>query len=357
MVETLKIKMIMKKRIFTVLAAALVLVGCHNFDTDFPDYKYTTGYFPYQFPVRTLVLGNDQTPNDNDNAGKFVISAAMGGVYKNNKDRNISFRVDESLCNGVAFSNGDPVKALPSSYYTLSNTSTITIPKGAYNGGVTVQLTDAFFNDPDAIKNTYVVPLVMTGTSDLDSLLVGARNKVVSNPDRRFSSQWAIAPKDFTMFGIKFITELHGHWFHYGSATVTAAGETETVEYKEKDDFNSDVTGNEVVMLTTTGRHTSTMTQALKGTKINLDATLVFTQNGESVTISAPADADYTVTGSGTYKLDTATPYNRWSNKDRYVLTYSFTLTDASGNTYKANDVLVARDRAVVLETYTIKAL
>ncbi len=349
--------MIMKKRIFTVLAAALVLVGCHNFDTDFPDYKYTTGYFPYQFPVRTLVLGNDQTPNDNDNAGKFVISAAMGGVYKNNKDRNISFRVDESLCNGVAFSNGDPVKALPSSYYTLSNTSTITIPKGAYNGGVTVQLTDAFFNDPDAIKNTYVVPLVMTGTSDLDSLLVGARNKVVSNPDRRFSSQWAIAPKDFTMFGIKFITELHGHWFHYGSATVTAAGETETVEYKEKDDFNSDVTGNEVVMLTTTGRHTSTMTQALKGTKINLDATLVFTQNGESVTISAPADAEYTVSGSGTYKLDTTSPYHRWSNKDRYVLTYSFTLTDASGNTYKANDVLVARDRAVVLETYTIKAL
>ena len=357
MVETMKTVMIMKKRIFTVLAAALVLVGCHNFDTDFPDYKYTTGYFPYQFPVRTIVLGNDQTPNDNDNAGKFVISAAMGGVYKNTKDRDISFKVDESLCNGVTFANGDPVKALPSSYYTLSNTSVITIPKGAYNGGITVQLSDAFFNDPDAIKNTYVVPLVMTGTSDLDSLLVGARNKVVSNPDRRFESQWAIAPKDFTMFGVKFITELHGHWFHYGSATVTASGKSETVEYKEADDFNSDVTGNEVVMLTTTGRHTSEMTQALKGTLMDLDATLVFTQNGENVTISAPEDAEYTVTGSGTYKLDTASPYNRWSNKDRYVLTYSFTLTDASGNTYKANDTLVARDRAVKLETYTPVAL
>ena len=69
--------MIMKKRIFTVLAAALVLVGCHNFDTDFPDYKYTTGYFPYQFPVRTIVLGNDQTPNDNDNAGKFSANLKM----------------------------------------------------------------------------------------------------------------------------------------------------------------------------------------------------------------------------------------------------------------------------------------
>ena len=350
----MKTEMIMKKRIFTVLAAALVLAGCHNFDTDFPDYKYTSGYFPYQFPVRTLVLGNDQYPNDNDNAGKFVISAAMGGVYKNSKDRNISFRVDESLCNGVAFSNGTPIKALPSSYYTLSNTSTITIPKGEYNGGVTVQLNDAFFNDPDAIKNTYVVPLVMTGTSDLDTLLVGASSE--ANPDRRFSSQWSIAPKDFTMFGIKFITELHGNWFHYGSATATVGGKTETAEYKEPDDFNSDVTGNEVVKLTTTGRHTSTLTQKLK-VGLDLTPTLVFTHNGESVTISAPEGADYTVTGSGTYKLETSDPYIRWSNKDRYVLTYSFTLTDASGNTYKANDVLVARDRAVVLETYTPVAL
>ena len=345
----------MKKRLFTVATAVLVLAGCHNFNTDFPDYKYTTGYFPYQFPVRTIILGNDTYPNENDNAGRFVISAAMGGVYQNKVDRVINIKLDESLCNGVAFSNGDAIKPLPKSYYSLSDENRIIIPKGQYNGGITVQLTDAFFNDPDAIKNTYVVPLVMTGSSDLDSLLVGST--LQASADKRFPNEWSIAPKDFTMFGVKFITELHGHWFHYGSATVTAAGKTETVEYKEKDDFNSDVTGNEVVMLTTTGRHTSEMTQALKGTLMDLEATLVFTQNGESVTISAPEDADYTVTGSGTYKLDSATPYNRWSNKDRYVLTYSFTLTDASGNTYKANDTLVARDRAVKLETYTPVAL
>ena len=342
----------MTKKIFTVLAAALTLVGCHNFDTDFPDYLYTTGYFPYQFPVRTLVLGNDQYPNDNDNAGRFVISAAMGGVYQNKVDRVINFKVDESLCRNVAFSNGDPIKALPSAYYTLSNNSQITIPKGEYNGGITVQLTDAFFNDPDAIKNTYVVPLVMTGTNDLDSLLVGSTT--TPSADRRFSSQWTVAPKDFTMFGIKYITELHGNWFHYGSATVSMKdGSSETVEYKVADDFNHDVTNNEHVMLTTTGRHTSTLTQKLKGTKMNLTPTLVFTHNGESVTLSAPAGADYTVTGSGTYKLDTASSYNRWSNKDRYVITYSFTVTDAAGNTYKATDYLVQRDRAVKLETYT----
>ncbi len=346
----------MKKRTFTFLVAALTLVGCHNFNTDFPDYTYTTGYFPYQFPVRTLVLGNDVYPNDNDNAGKFVISAAMGGVYQNKVDRVINFKVDESLCNGVAFANGDVIKALPRSYYTLSDENKITIPKGEYNGGITVQLTEAFFNDPDAIKNTYVVPLVMTGTSDLDSLLVGL--PAVPSADRRFSNEWTIEPKDFTMFGIKYITELHGNWFHYGSASITMKdGTKETVEYKVPDDFNHDVTGNEHVMLTTTGRHTSTMKQALKGTLMKLTPTLVFTHNGENVTISAPAGADYQVSGSGTYKLDTSSAYNRFSNKDRYVVTYTFTLTDAAGNVYKATDYLVQRDRAVVREVYTLKAI
>ena len=192
----------------------------------------------------------------------------------------------------------------------------------------------------------------MTGTNDLDSLLVGS----TTNPsaDRRFSSEWTVAPKDFTMFGIKFITELHGNWFHYGSATITMKdGTSETVEYKVPDDFNHDVTNNEHVMLTTTGRHTSTLSQKLKGTKMNLTPTLVFTHNGENVTISAPAGADYTVSGTGTYKLDTTSAYNRWSNKDRYVVTYSFTVTDAAGNVYKATDYLVQRDRAVKLETYT----
>ncbi|MBR1576099.1 MAG: DUF1735 domain-containing protein [Bacteroidales bacterium] len=344
----------MYKKILTLAAAALALVACHNFNTDFPDYTYTTGYFPYQFPVRTLILGNDMYPNDNDNAGRFVISAGMGGVYQNKVDRVINFKVDESLCQGVTFANGDPIKALPSSYYTLSNDSQITIPKGEYNGGITVQLTEAFFNDPDAIKNTYVVPLVMTGTNDLDSLLVGLAE--VPSADRRFSSEWSIAPKDFTMFGIKFITELHGNWFHYGSAAITKKdGTTETVEYKVPDDFNHDVTGNEHVMLTTTGRHTSTLTQALKGSAMSLTPTIVFTHNGENVTLSAPEGADYTVSGSGTYKLDTSDAYNRWSNKDRYVVAYTVTVTDKDGNVYKATDYLVQRDRAVVRETYNLK--
>jgi NAD(P)H-flavin reductase len=45
----------------------------------------------------------------------------------------INIKLDESLCNGVAFSNGDAIKPLPKSYYSLSDENRIIIPKGQYN--------------------------------------------------------------------------------------------------------------------------------------------------------------------------------------------------------------------------------
>src|SRR5690606_34732653 len=150
--------------VFTCMVASLA--GCKNSDVTFPDFEYTSGYFPYQFPVRTLVLGDDIYDNTNDNAHRFVISVAMGGVYENNKNRVFNIEVDESLCDQVVFDgSGNPIRALPRSYYTLSPENQITIPKGAMNGGVTVQLTDAFFEDADAIGLNYVVPIRLTGSN------------------------------------------------------------------------------------------------------------------------------------------------------------------------------------------------
>ncbi|MBQ9889744.1 MAG: DUF1735 domain-containing protein [Bacteroidales bacterium] len=343
----------MKKRIFTVVACTLALVSCHNFDTEYPDYTFTSGYFPYQYPVRTLILGDDIYDNSNDNAGVFLISAHMGGVYANKSNRTIGIRVDESLCNNAYFANGDKIKALPSSYYTLSDNNNIVIPKGKMYGSISVQLSEAFFNDPDAIKNTYVVPVVMTGTSDLDSLLVGSSE--ISNPDRRVASDWTVTPKDFTLFGVKFINEFHGKWFHYGASSVKMAdGTTESTTYKE-DGFNTDITSNESYMLTTTKRHQCSMKEFLKSTLLkNVKPEMLFNFSGDSFTITAPEGAAYTVSGSGTVKkTDASDTYNRFNDRDRVYLQYSFTYKDAAGNEYKANDFLVLRDRQVKLETFT----
>ena len=43
---------IIKAFIPLVMAMGLLL-SCENEDWEFPDFNYTTTYFPYQYPVRT----------------------------------------------------------------------------------------------------------------------------------------------------------------------------------------------------------------------------------------------------------------------------------------------------------------
>src|SRR5690606_40132235 len=90
----------MKNSIFAVILF-LAFSACKNQEINFPDYDYTAGYFTYQYPFRTLVLGNYIYDNTNDNNHKFLISVMMVGVYENKKDRIFKIQVDESLCNNV----------------------------------------------------------------------------------------------------------------------------------------------------------------------------------------------------------------------------------------------------------------
>lgn len=335
--------MIMKK-IILILTLAIGLFSCENFDIDHPDFDYTSGYFPYQFPVRTLVLGDYIYDNSNDNAHKFVISVAMGGVYENEQDRTFEFAVDNSLCNNILFtSGGDMIKALPSNYYTLSSTNKIVIPKGKMNGGVEVQLTDAFFNDPLAIKNTYVVPLRLTSSADVDSILSGNSSNPQADP--RIVSDWVDAPKNFTMFAVKFINEFHGNYFHYGSNMVKDASNTqlETTTYS-----TPYIENNPVAKLTTTGRYQVTVTTNFRSTKMTGNYTLLLTFNGNNCTVSAPEDSPYTITGTGEFKSKAY----EWGNKKRDGIVLKYTVSNAT-NKYEADEVMVARDRAVVMEVYS----
>src|SRR6476620_9705202 len=109
------------KKAFPILFILLSILAACNKDWQFPDYKYTTVYFPYQAPVRTLVLGEDIIDNTLDNQHKFSIMATMGGVYENKKDVGIDVTVDNTLAQKVKFnsSTGDDVIAMPDNYYTF----------------------------------------------------------------------------------------------------------------------------------------------------------------------------------------------------------------------------------------------
>ena len=332
------------KKIFLILTLIAGLISCENFDIKHPDFDYTTGYFPYQFPVRTLVLGDYIYDNANDNAHKFVVSVAMGGVYDNSKDRTFAIAVDNNLCNKILFkAGGDQIKALPSNYYTLSSSNQIVIPAGKMNGGIEVQLTDAFFADPLAIKNTYVVPIKIKSSADVDSVLSGSSS--LTNPDPRIASQWNVTPKNFTMFAVKYINEYHGNYFHYGSNQVKDASGAvvETTTYSQ-----TYVENNPAVLLTTTGRYQVTLPTSFRSTKITGLYSILLTFNATKCTVSAPAGSPYTITGTGDFVSKKYT----WGNKERDGITLTYKVS-SNTYTYEATETLVARDRAVVMETYT----
>ena len=96
---------------------------------------------------------------------KMDIGIYLSGILENNKERWAEFEIDESLLDGTDF------ELLPSSYYSLSNTSKFVIPAGNYIGRVTLELDSAaFLNDPKAVAFKYALPLRLTETSE-DSIL------------------------------------------------------------------------------------------------------------------------------------------------------------------------------------------
>lgn len=309
------------------------------------DFIFTSGYFPYQFPIRTIILGDYIFDNSNDNNHKFIISTHMGGVYENDKDRVFQIELDKSLSNNILFnSNGDTVHAMPDSYFKLMSDKII-IPKGEMSGGVEVQLTDAFFEDSNAIKLSYVVPvrIIVKGSTDVDTILVGQSDKPGADP--RIASDWTVPPKDFTMFAVKYINEYHGTYFHYGKSQVkddTGALVEDTAYSAE------DVVKNPTSKLITTGRHQVLFTTFLNSKILTGEVQMLLTFNGNNCTITPVDGSTYTISGTGEFKSKEYV----WGDKKRDGIVLTYTVSDGV-NTATVNDVLVSRDRGVVLETYS----
>ena len=197
------------RNIFRILSAGVVLASlasCHNQEKIFPDYEGgISAYFAYQLPVRTIVLGESETFDTSlDNQHKCIIYGTIGGSYKG-KDVVIGIDVDNTLAENVYFPDGTPVKAMPENYYTLS--SDRLDYGGTHMGGVEVTLTDAFFADPDAIKNTYVIPVVMTDIiKGADQIKSGTPLIEGETPIRTNAALWNVQPMDYTLYGIKYVT-------------------------------------------------------------------------------------------------------------------------------------------------------
>lgn len=203
--------------------AAFALTACENSDISFPDSDGGVNvYFAYQRPIRTITLGDistyDNSKENNEHA--FTIYGVSSGSYTG-KNIDVEVAVDESLLQGLTFEDGSPVKALPQEYYQLSG-STLHYG-GNFRGGVDVKLTDAFFNDPASVGNTYVIPMVMKSASgEVDNILKGT--PIAEGAPRQNSEMWSVLPKDYTLFMVNYINKYDANYLRRGVDAISNYG-------------------------------------------------------------------------------------------------------------------------------------
>ena len=312
--------------------------SCKNADKTFPDSDAGINvFFGYQYPIRTIILGDLATwDNTADNEHRFEIYTTMGGSYKG-RNIDVDVKVDETLLDNLRLDDGTEqgaeIKALPSKYYTLSGTTMHF--NGGMQGCIGVQLSEDFFQDPHAVENYYVVPLVITNQTGADGILTGTPVEG-SKQVRQNMADWRILPQDYTLYMINFINEFDGNYLRRGVDDITtSAGTFKRVRHEQFVEYDS------VVKVTT-----KSLTSAILPIKMIKDGTpvtcdLLLTFNGYNCSVSS-ATSGFTASGTGEFKK--LSEKKAWGDKDRNGLYLQYTV-DLGTTKYSTTDTLVARDR------------
>lgn len=312
------------------IGLACAFWSCENGDIDFPDYEEgTTVYFPYQYPVRTIVLGDDEYDTSLDKAHKCQIKATFGGSY-NGSNGSVTVAVADTLCDNLFFEDGvTPVMAMPERFYKLS-TMTLAF-NGAFNGTTEVQLTDDFFADPDAVKNTYVIPLVMTSQTGFTRILTGRLNEGASG-SRTDESIWDVKPMDYVLYCVKFQNKYSGFWLTHGTPSTDDIEKAQPVEVK-----------------TLSLSDCSYSVSYQDGDQIyQADLKLSF-DGSNNCTISSLTDG---VTASGTGSWGDNTEIKAWGNKDRDGMELNYTVDFGGGKKFSTHEKMVWQRSGVTIEEF-----
>lgn len=359
-------------RLLSIVCAGLLglTMGCENKEIAFPDYGETTVYFAYQYPVRTIVFGEDIYDTSLDNQGRCEIYATMGGAYSNKQTIDIQIEVDNALCDNLYFDSefNSPVRPMPTDYYTLS-ASQISLDR-SLQGSVGVQLTDAFFADPDAYTNTFVIPLKMVNATNADAILSGVPK--VDEPLRSRSSDWDVVPKDYVLYCVKFINTWDANYLRRGKDQITENGVSRSVTRHQPT-----VEKDPVISLHTLSLNEIRYPMDYKneaGLNLNLALKLAFDESEKCAVL--PLESSYALNDSVQVNNVTATgngafvkkgEKNSWGNKDRDVLYLEYNVSyevetkyptaglpdKIEQVTYATSDTLVVRDRGVKAEVFT----
>lgn len=271
------------KKIIAVLVMIVALSACY--EDYILDYEYDGIYFPYQLDVRTFVVGEGM---------KINFGVALGGVRDNDRDRVVSYQMDNSLISAqtlaqmqassatyikTSMATVTELKLMPANYYTLSDNAKMVIKQGEYSAAVTVKADSVnFLNDAATIKSVYALGMRIT-SADADSVL---------------------KPKDYAVVAFKYESMLYGKYWH-GGVTVekdsTGAVVTETKYYTTVPQPEAKVwTLNTVAPFALTANGVSDVSSSVL-------PEMKLTLNGGNVIVSAMTGAKYVVepNGASTY--------------------------------------------------------
>ncbi len=339
------------KRTFLLLGIIILGFSCTNQDVEFDDFEYQAVYFPFQTPVRTLILG-DEVEGDNtiDREHAFSIGVALGGTYENEEERVVAVELAPELTENITNADGDTLALLPSEYYNATF-DRITIPAGSFFGKMRVNLEDAFFADPATVDLKYVIPVKITDAFG-DTVLSGDPSSLFEDPDPRVAEQWNTPPKNYTLFGIQYINKLHGVYLLRGRTINTTAATPDTTFYSTR--F---LTDNDMTKLTTrslTESMVSTLGGTNKGGKYRM--LLTFDEGSRDISLTQMDSTTVVVNGSGKFYTkddEEAESYTDYRHRTLY-LDYTF---EDGGDTYHAMDSLVFIDTDVTFEEFQVVVL
>lgn len=346
-----KLKNTQMKRKFLLLGICSLLISCTNQEVEFDDFAQQRIYFPFQSPVRTIILG-DEAEGDNsiDRDHAFSVGVAIGGMYYNDRDREVGIELAPELAQNITNAEGDTLHILPAAYYSATF-DRITIPEGSFFGKLRVDLADAFFEDPASVDLKYVLPLRITDGVG-DTVLSGVASSIFEDPDPRITEQWVTPPKDYTLFGVQYINPLHGVYLLRGRTINTTADPLDTVVYSTR--F---LTDNDMTKLTTRSMTESVMS-TLGG--VNKGGTyqmlLAFDEESQEISLAPLDETSVVVSGTGQYYTqddEEAESYSEYRHRTIYL---DYTYEDG-GDTFHAMDSLVFIDTDVTFEEFQVVVL
>lgn len=208
------------KKILLSLIVSLLLTSCYE---DYvKDNDYNAVYFAYQTNVRTVVVGEGM---------KFKQGIVLAGIIDNMQDREVYFKVDNSLVNSNTLNamknhsftyikdhmkTVSQLNELDANLYSLLYEGTpankVVIKKGAHTGFIEIRVDSAqFLSDVSKTTPHSVIPLMIT-KADADLIYEG---------------------KESTVIGVRYENMLFGNYWHGGKTIVKDALGTvvETIEY------------------------------------------------------------------------------------------------------------------------------